>query len=619
MQRGARRKLAGALALAVPVLAASAAAGPAASSPLSLLLNGTVVTMDDAHTVLPNGHVLVRGGLVVAVWSGATPPGVDVRGARTIAAGPRGLIYPGLVDLHDHPPYDVLPVWPAPSSHKEPAQGRPTGREPYDYRYEWTVATPPEEARLVENPRDALGDPSTLGLLSELLVHSQARAVLGGETTIQGAPADPANGLIVRDVGGTNFDRARTSSRVPTVDDYPDAGSLAGEMAAGAVDAWLVHLAEGVRDGDRAPGDAFSSRHELATIAALHVLTSATVILHGTALERADFAAMHAADAKLVWSPLSNLLLYGRTTNVYDAIAEGVTVSLGTDWTPTGSRTLLDELKVADVALRDVRVLGASRSEVPALSSEQALDRELVDMVTRNPARTLRWPEVGSIEPGRHADLLVLRRPAHSPTGQMPDSPYRELIDATERDVRLVLVDGQPVAGDVDAMRASGAIASTVVRSAVGHYTKAVAFRTAPPRRLNLGSVELTLRTALRALGGDGAVRASGPPPPSATFSYLRTHWNGGNSRHLTNAAFRDTVLAPRYGRVGGRVNLERIELAPLLTDDDHFFFTVVEGRRTRTGLPADAAPPFRLYPANVNQARAGPNPLARFRDRWYR
>jgi len=28
---------------------------------------------------------------------------------------------------------------------------------------------------------------------------------------------------------------------------------------------------------------------------------------------------------------------------VYDALAEGVTVSLGTDWTPTGSKTLLDE------------------------------------------------------------------------------------------------------------------------------------------------------------------------------------------------------------------------------------------------------------------------------------
>ena len=47
--------------------------------------------------------------------------------------------------------------------------------------------------------------------------------------------------------------------------------------------------------------------------------------------------------AKLVWSPLSNLLLYGKTTAVYDALAAGVLVSLGTDWTPSGSANLLAE------------------------------------------------------------------------------------------------------------------------------------------------------------------------------------------------------------------------------------------------------------------------------------
>jgi hypothetical protein len=35
--------------------------------------------------------------------------------------------------------------------------------------------------------------------------------------------------------------------------------------------------------------------------------------------------------AKLVWSPLSNLMLYGLTTNVYQALAARVLVSLGTD------------------------------------------------------------------------------------------------------------------------------------------------------------------------------------------------------------------------------------------------------------------------------------------------
>src|SRR5262249_50794036 len=132
--------------------------------------------------------------------------------------------------------------------------------------------------------------------------------------------------------------------------------------------------------------------------------------------------------AKLVWSPLSNLLLYGQTTNVYDAIVEGVLVSLGTDWSPSGSRTLLDELKVADIAMRDPRLLGGTRDEVPAFAvdgkrgadrqlADEALDQSLVDMVTRNPAQTLHWyDKVGSIEAGKLADLMLIHRPQHPPT-----------------------------------------------------------------------------------------------------------------------------------------------------------------------------------------------------------
>ena len=199
-----------------------------------------------------------------------------------------------------------------------------------------------------------------------------------------------------------------------------------------------------MRDGGRAPGDPFSSRHELDEIEALGLLTKATVVLQGVALERADFATLAAVGAKLVWSPLSNLILYGHTAHVYDALAAGVNVSLGTDWTPTGSDTLLDELKIAAVTLRDPRLLGNERN-VPA----DELNRDLADMVTRNPAHALGWSEVGSVEAGKHADLLLLSASART-------QPYDALIRATQRNVRLVLVDGHPVAGDVAALRDAG-------------------------------------------------------------------------------------------------------------------------------------------------------------------
>src|SRR5262249_2151603 len=151
-----------------------------------------------------------------------------------------------------------------------------------------------------------------------------------------------------------------------------------------------------------------------------------------------DFAAMRAAPSirldgsgdglgsKLIWSPSSNLLLYGQTALVYHALKEGLVVSLGTDWSPSGSPNLLDELKVADITLRDPRLLGADRDLIPSLSvtgksldaretAEIALDKLLVQMVTSNPAKTVRWTnEVGSIEPDKFADLLIITKPAPS-------------------------------------------------------------------------------------------------------------------------------------------------------------------------------------------------------------
>ena len=44
--------------------------------------------------------------------------------------------------------------------------------------------------------------------------------------------------------------------------------------------------------------------------------------------------------ADLAWSPLSNLLLYGDTTDVVAADQAGVRISLAPDWGPSGSKNV---------------------------------------------------------------------------------------------------------------------------------------------------------------------------------------------------------------------------------------------------------------------------------------
>jgi cytosine/adenosine deaminase-related metal-dependent hydrolase len=75
----------------------------------------------------------------------------------------------------------------------------------------------------------------------------------------------------------------------------------------------------------------------------------------------------------LVWSPRSNLELYGQTANIQAAINAGVEIALAPDWAITGSSNMLNELKVADLWNREQ--LGGRLS-----------DRQLIDMATSIPA-----------------------------------------------------------------------------------------------------------------------------------------------------------------------------------------------------------------------------------------
>lgn len=601
-------------------LSASAHAG--APWERGLLLKGTVVTMDSHFRVIRQGNVLVRGQRIVAVWRGRrVPRGVTV--GRAVVVAPRGaLIFPGLINLHDHPSWSVLPSWPSPSSDAQPAFGRPTGREPYANRYQWNGAQgfndiSSEHRRLVSAPHEVVT--SGLGLSAEAVKWAEVRGLLGGTTSEQGAGADPATDrLLARNVDNVNFGRDRVeTSTFPG----PDPGLVARERA-GQVDAYIVHLAEGVPDRDRRRGDGYSSRAEFRRLRIERLLNDETVIVHGTALQRSDFAAMRAArspradgsgdrlGAKLVWSPLSNLLLYGLTTNVYEALAEGLTVSLGTDWSPSGSGNLLGELKVADVALHDRSLLGGFRRILPRLSSEMALDRELVAMVTRNPARSLRWTRsVGSVSRGKIADLAVITRPAGSPR-RRPGSVYRSLIDATDQDVRLTVVGGDPLVGDPKLIRSLKGSDFETIRSVRFGFVKAIDVTEAgvPKGEERLADIEANLRAGLNALGGaDG-------------YAYLKAHVFGGALAGVSDQLFRTAYLEPTFGTASdGRLNAEAIQLSPILPEDDLFRFDVIEGRRDRFGAIADPTPPFAPYPENVNQNPPGDgNPFSDFETRWY-
>jgi cytosine/adenosine deaminase-related metal-dependent hydrolase len=375
--------------------------------------------MDPQSTVVADGAVWVKDAAIAAVTKrgDATPDGFD--GVVPLDTG--GTIFPGLIDLHNHLAYDALPLW----------------QVPHKYTNRDTWGNSDEYHRLITAPMKTIGEATDL--LPALVRYVECKALLGGVTTTQGIALFSAAGIrryyrgIVRNVEATNdklFPEA--GSRIADVD-AKDPQAFLKEIQ--QKQCFLLHLSEGTDDA--------AHQH----FEALHLsgdqwaITPSLAGIHCAALRPPDFGVLASRGASMVWSPFSNLLLYGQTADVVDAKAAGapdrtLKIGLGSDWSPSGSKSLFGELKVAQVySQNNANVFSAA---------------ELTRLATMAGAEILRWHElVGSIEPGKRADLLVV-------AGQNDGDPHAALFAGDERQVQLVVINGTPRYGTPAMMVADG-------------------------------------------------------------------------------------------------------------------------------------------------------------------
>jgi 5-methylthioadenosine/S-adenosylhomocysteine deaminase len=137
-------------------------------------------------------------------------------------------------------------------------------------------------------------------------------------------------------------------------------------------------------------------------------------------------------DVKVLHCPSSNLKLGSGIAPVAEMRSRGITVSLGTDGAACNNRLdMFEEMRLA-------AILQAMRGAPGALAARDALA-----MATRGGARTLGLEDqIGSIEIGRRADLIVVDRDRpHLVPG---DDPYSTLVYAARgSDVSTTIVDGE--------------------------------------------------------------------------------------------------------------------------------------------------------------------------------
>jgi 5-methylthioadenosine/S-adenosylhomocysteine deaminase len=364
------------------------------------ILEGRVVTMNAADLVIADGRLYIKAGVIVAVQPAAAPPPDGFSGVTVTRTG--GTLYPGLIELHNHLSYNALRLWAVPQK--------------YSNRDQWGGT--PEYRRLVSGPMTILGE--TPSLLPALVRYVEAKSLVAGVTTTQGVALFSNAGVrryyrgIVRNVEVT--DEAALPEATDRIADVDTQSAAKFLERLKKEHCFLLHLSEGL--------DQVAREHFLA----LRIKDSQWAItpqlagIHAAGLTAADFKIYGSRGASMIWSPLSNLLLYGGTAQVAAAKANGVRIGLGPDWSPTGSKNLLGELKAAKVWSDHAGIF---------------TPRELLAMVTRSAADILGWSAVlGSLEPGKRADITVV--------AGIGGDPYTHLFSAQESDIELVVINGVP-------------------------------------------------------------------------------------------------------------------------------------------------------------------------------
>jgi 8-oxoguanine deaminase len=423
---------------------------------MTVLANAHVVTMDDAGVELAGGWIRIEDGFVAEVGSGEPPePGEDLAGA---------VVTPALVNTHHHLFQtltraraqeadlfawlkELYPLWARIDSEAEYAAAR-TGLAElalsgcgtvFDHHYVF----PRGEDGLIEAELQAACE---LGLR---IVASRGSMDLG-----ESEGGLPPDGLVEElDAVLADTERlaalhetgpgARVQLAVAPCSPFSVTGRLMTESAELARRLGLplhTHLAETVEE-ETYCGELYGCR-PVEYLEQLGWLAGDVWCAHCVHLSAEDIGKFGATGTGVAHCPTSNLRLGAGVAPVRPLLDAGVRVGLGVDGAASNERSdLLFDVKQALLVAR-------GRDGPTALTAREALR-----LATRGGAALLGRDDLGSIEPGRCADLAIWRTDGLE-LGGAEDLVAGLVFSAPHRVDRL-LVGGEDVVRDGQLVRAS--------------------------------------------------------------------------------------------------------------------------------------------------------------------
>jgi hypothetical protein len=401
--------------VAVPP-AASGTCDATAGTGTAVVVRGDVLTED---TIYADGELVYDGDRIACAGCDCTSAAGYATATRIECAG--AAVSPGLIDAHDHLNYN----------NRSPLASTAAGGTRYEHRHDWRGNVP--------TPTNQFGtSPTSAGMR-----WNEIRHLLAGTTSI--AASTRADALI------RNLDELESRDTTLGFDAVTYETFLLGdggeqfrpdctwsykysEYEASLLDGVVTHTAEGI---DEYAHEEF--RCQSSSTSGARDFTERNIShIHAIGLEAIDYFNMARDGSDLIWSPRSNVSLYGNTADAALFARVGGTVALGTDWTYSGSATIVREMACA---------LDLGRGAYGG-----AFDAEDVwRMATANAAIATSTSDlVGSLAPGKIADVAVFRGDGAARRF------HQAIVDATTADVVLVVRDGDLMFGEIDVTAALG-------------------------------------------------------------------------------------------------------------------------------------------------------------------
>jgi 5-methylthioadenosine/S-adenosylhomocysteine deaminase len=412
---------------------------------IRILTADHVVTMNDALDVIEGGAVAVEGSVIVAVGAADTVI-AQLPDAEVVPLG-QSVLLPGLVNAHHHSGIlrgtaEHLPVW------------------------EWL--------RLHIDPMHRVLEPGEAEAAAWLCY---AEGLLAGTTTIVDmwrfmdgaarAASELGNRLVSVNYVGAHPDH----DYFDTLDDNERMLRQWRGAASGRIMPWvgLEHLFYADEPGQRraiamanhydtgfythcseseVELAEFDSRYGTRPMFALERLgffdVPRAMIAHAVWLNDEEIDVLAARSVGVSHNPVSNMKLASGMAPVAQMLAAGVNVGIGTDGEKENNNLdMFEEMKVASL-------LGKLRSMDAAAMDSWTVLR----MATIGGARAIgQGDRLGSLEPGKQADLIAVRSDTPRMTPLFGSGPYanvhHNLVHAVRgSDVHLTMVAGELIVRD---------------------------------------------------------------------------------------------------------------------------------------------------------------------------